>query len=423
MVPGKRLLIMPFYNCKFMDEKGQILKQTVFSDSRKELWKHYENSEKKIISVRRNYFKGITYMDIFSSKVSYTDFLLFNQKLSTLLRAGISFIKSIGIIVKNTEKGNFREILKKVETDINNGIQISDAFSSEKIPFINIYKATLLAGEKSGNLEELLEKFNIYLEKISNLKKKVLSSLTYPIIVFVFMFLMMFAILVFAIPKFSDFYRGFNADLPGITKIMIDISSFIQDNLIFIIIFFVLLYIALKYIEKRFDVVIFDRIKVKIPFIGKIIAENSLAVFSRTMSILLQGGIPVPESAEIAVKTFTNKYFYKNIKNLPEKIKEGMLLSQSLEEVNFIPDIMVEIVEVGESSGNLIEVLEKNGDYYENSINTKINSLISLIEPIMIVILGIVIAFMLISIYLPIFNLVNVVDSVDRIMEADKIIR
>ena len=406
-----------------MDEKGVIRKQTIFSDSKKELRKHYENTEKKLISVRRNYLKGITYMDLLSSKIGYTDFLLFNQKLSTLLRAGISFMKSIGIIVKNTEKGNFKEILKKVEIDINNGIQISDAFSSDKIPFVNIYKATLLAGEKSGNLEELLEKFNIYLEKISNLRKRVFSSLTYPIIVFVFMFLMMFAILVFAIPKFSDFYRGFNAELPGITRTMIDISTFIQDNLLFIALFFILLYIVLKYIERKFDIPIFDRIKVKIPFIGRIIAENSFAVFSRTMSILLQGGIPVPESSEIAIKTFTNKYFYKKIESVPEKIKEGMLLSQALEEVNFIPDIMVEIVEVGESSGNLIEVLEKNGDFYENSINTKINSLISLIEPIMIVILGIVIAFMLISIYLPIFNLVNVVDSVDSIMEADKIIK
>ncbi|MCK5005179.1 MAG: type II secretion system F family protein [Candidatus Aminicenantes bacterium] len=414
---------MPFYNCKFMDEKGLILKRTIFSDSRNELRKNYENSDKKLVSIRRNIFKGITYIDLFSSKISYTEFLLFNQKLSTLLKAGISFIKSIGIIINNTEKGNFKEILKKVEADINNGIQISDAFSSEKIPFVNIYRATLLAGEKSGNLEELLEKFNIYLEKISTLRKRVFSSLAYPIIVFVFMFLMMFTILVFAIPKFSDFYRGFNAELPGITKTMIEISNFIQSNLLFIIITIIILYFILKYVENKFDVVIFDLMKIKIPFIGSIISENNMAVFSRTLSILLQGGIPVPESTEIAVKTFTNKYFVKKIKTVPEKIKEGMLLSQALAEVKFIPNLMVEIVEVGESSGNLIGVLEKNGDYYENSINTKINSLISLIEPIMIVILGIVIAFMLISIYLPIFNLVNVVDSVEGIMEADKIIK
>lgn len=414
---------MPFYNCRFIDDTGQILKKTIFSDNKEDIKKIYTDSNRKIISIKRNFLKGITYLELFASKISYTEFLLFNQKLITLLKSGVSFINAIEIIIKNTPKGNFREILNKVETDIRNGVQISDAFSSKQIPFINIYRATLLAGEKSGNLEDLLEKFNIYLEKISNLKKKVFSSLSYPVILFVFMFLMMFAILVFAIPKFSEFYKGFNAQLPGITKTMIGISTFLQNNILLILSIFFLIYLFLKFLERKSNIVIFDRMKIKIPFIGNIIRDNSLAVFSRTLSILISGGIPVPESVEIAVNTFTNEYFYSNIKDIPSNIREGNLLSDSLEEVVFIPDIMVEVIRVGETSGNLIDVLDKNGDYYENTINAKINSLISLIEPIMIVILGLVIAFMIISIYLPIFNLVNVVDSVDRITEVEGIVK
>lgn len=414
---------MPFYNCKFIDDKGNFLKKTIFSENREEIKRIYSGSNEKIISIKRNFIKGITYIELFSSSISYTEFLLFNQKLITLLKSGVSFINAIEIIIKNTSKGNFREILKKVESEIKNGVQISDAFSSKQIPFINIYRATLLAGEKSGNLESLLERFNIYLEKISNLKKKVFSSLSYPVILFVFMFLMMFVILVFAIPKFSEFYRGFNAQLPGVTKKMIGISTFLQNNILLILAVSLFVFIFLKIIENKMNIVIFDRIKVKIPFIGKIIMENSLAVFSRTLSILISGGIPVPESAEIALNTFTNKYFYNNIKKIPSNIREGNLLSDSLDEVVFIPNIMVEVIRVGETSGNLTDVLDKNGDYYENTINAKINSLISLIEPIMIVILGLVIAFMLISIYLPIFNLVNVVDSVDSITEVDKIVK
>lgn len=400
---------MPFYNCRFIDDKGNLQKKTIFSDNREEIKRIYSGSNEKVISIKRNFIKGISYIELFASRISYNEFLLFNQKLITLLKSGVSFINAIEIIIKNTSKGNFREILKKVETDIKNGVQISDAFSSKQIPFINIYRATLLAGEKSGNLESLLEKFNVYLEKISNLKKKVFSSLSYPVILFVFMFLMMFAILIFAIPKFSEFYRGFNAQLPGITKKMIGISTFLQNNIVLILSVLFFIYLFLKLIEKKMNIVIFDRMKIKIPFIGKIIKENSLAVFSRTLSILISGGIPVPESAEIAVNIFTNKYFYDKVKNIPSNIREGNLLSDSLEEVAFIPDIMVEIIRVGETSGNLTDVLDKNGDYYENTINAKINSLISLIEPIMIVILGLVIAFMLISIYLPIFNLANVV--------------
>ena len=405
---------MPFYNCKFINDDGSLSKKTIFSDSKKDLKEKYLNSNVKLISIRRNLLKGITYIDFFKKKIKYTEFLLFNQKLITLLKSGVPFLRSIEIILSNTEKGNFKEILKKVYNDIKNGIQISDAFSSVQIPFINIYRATLLAGEKSGNLESLLEKFNEYLEKISNLRKKVFSSLAYPVILLVFMFLMLFLILVFAIPKFEEFYRGFNADLPRMTGILISLSVWLKDNIAFIIIFFIFVYFFLKFSEKRFGLIIFDRIKVRIPFIGKIIEENSLSVFSRTLAILISGGIPVPDATEIAVETFSNRFLYMQIRDIPDEIREGNLLSQALESVSFIPGIMVEVIRVGETSGSLTEVLEKNGDYYENTINTKINSLISLIEPIMIIILGLVIAFMLISIYLPIFNLVNVVESVDK---------
>jgi type IV pilus assembly protein PilC len=157
------------------------------------------------------------------------------------------------------------------------------------------------------------------------------------------------------------------------------------------------------------NIAIIDFLKFKIPFIGSIIVENAMAIFSRTLSILISGGIPVPESTAIAVETFSNRYFYINVRDVPSKIKEGNLLSDVLGEVDFIPGMMVEVIRVGESSGNLPEVLNKNGDYYENAINLKVNTIISLIEPVLIIFLGMVIAFMLISVYLPIFQTVQVV--------------
>lgn len=405
---------MPFYNCKFITDEGNLKKKIIFADSKNELKKNSHDSNEKLISVRRNYFKGITYIDFFKKKIKYTEFLLFNQKLIILIKSGVPFINAMKIILGSTKKGNFREILKKVQSDIKNGIQISDAFSSEQLPFINIYRATLLAGEKSGNIESLLEKFNEYLEKISNLKSRVFSSLAYPVILLTFMFLMLFLILIFAIPKFEEFYKGFNADLPALTGILISTSIWIKNNIAMILLFLIFLYFLLKTVERKFGIIIFDRLKTKLPFVGKIIEENSLAVFSRTLAVLISGGIPIPESSEISIKTFSNRFLFSKVKNIPHEIREGKLLSQTLEDIDFIPGIMVEVVKVGETSGSLIEVLEKNGDYYENTINTKINSLVSLIEPIMIIVLGLVIAFMLISIYLPIFNLVNVVDSVDK---------
>jgi type IV pilus assembly protein PilC len=330
--------------------------------------------------------------------------------LITLLKAGVSFIKAMEIIIKNMRDGNFKDILIQIESDIKNGVQISDAFSSSQIPFKKIYRASLLAGERSGNLESVLEKFNTYLEKVTNLRRKTFSSLSYPIILFVFMVTMVLLILLYAIPKFSSFYESFRAGLPATTTMLISIAEFAQKNIHYFVLPILILYVSLKLVERSSEkIAIMDYLKYKIPFIGRIIVENAMAIFSRTLSILISGGIPVPESTAIAVETFSNRYFFIQVKDIASKIKEGNLLSDVLSEVDFIPGMMVEVVRVGESSGNLPEVLNKNADYYENAINLKVNTIISLIEPVLIIFLGLVIAFMLISVYLPIFQTIQVV--------------
>ena len=401
---------MPYYNCTFVDDRGGYSKKLIFSESKKDLLDTFANADEKLLYVRRDFLKNPNLMKMFSRKLGYFDFLLFNQKMITLLKSGVSFIKALEIIVANQKKGNMKEILSKCQTDIKNGIQISDAFSSKSIPFYKIYKASLLAGERSGNLETILERFNSYLEKISNLRRKVVSSLTYPIILFAFMISLVFVILIYAMPKFASFYADFEAELPVATEYLIAIAQYLNRNFPFIVIFIILVIIAIRMIERFFEhIIIVDYLKIRIPFIGKIIIENAMTVFSRTLAILIGGGIPVPESTQIAVETFSNKYFRYQVREVPQKIKEGILLSDVLSEVNFIPGVLVEVIRVGESSGNLVDVLNENADSFENSIDAKISSLISLIEPILIVVLGLVIAFMLVSIYLPIFNTVNVV--------------
>jgi len=401
---------MPYYNCTFVNDRGGYSKKLVFSESKKELLNSFANADEKLLYARRDFLKNPNIMKMFSRKLGYFDFLLFNQKMITLLKSGVSFIKALDIVLEYQKKGNMKEILSKCQTEIKNGVQISDAFSSKSIPFHKIYKASLLAGERSGNLETILERFNSYLGKISNLRRKVVSSLTYPVILFIFMISLVLIILVYAMPKFASFYADFDAGLPVATEYLISISQYLKENILFIALFIILVIIAIKMIERFFEnVIIVDYIKTRIPFIGKIIIENAMTVFSRTLAILIGGGIPVPEATQIAVETFNNEYFLYQVREVPQKIREGMLLSDVLSEVNFIPGVLVEVIRVGESSGNLVDVLNENADAFENSIDAKISSLISLIEPILIVVLGLVIAFMLVSIYLPIFNTVNVV--------------
>ena len=268
----------------------------------------------------------------------------------------------------------------------------------------------MLAGEKSGNLESILEKFNIYLSKISALRRKTISSLSYPVILLGFMMAMVLLILLYAIPKFSSFYESFESQLPSTTLLLIAIAEFLKKHFLFILAGLAAVYIIIRFIEmQRKRIVILDTLKLKIPFVGKLILENALAVFSRTLSVLISGGIPVPESVSIAVETFSNRYLFQQIQSIPEKIEGGQLLSDVLAEVDFVPSLMTEVIRVGESSGNLVDVLDKNSEYYENSIDMKINSMVSLIEPVLIIILGFVVAFMLMSVYLPIFQSIRVV--------------
>jgi type IV pilus assembly protein PilC len=401
---------MPYFKCTFVNEKGHFNQRILFGESRNELKESYKNADEKLFTIRKLYMHNASLSKLFSKKIKCSEFLLFNQKLITLLKSGVSFIKALDIIIKNSKEGNLKEILIKIESDIKNGIQISDAFSSNLIPFQKIYRASLLAGEKSGNLESILEKFNQYLDKIATLRRKVLSGLSYPVILLTFMVLMVLVILIYAIPKFSSFYASFESELPTTTLMLLSLAEFLKENFLTFIFILALLYILVKVIERQSEkIVILDYMKTRTPFMGRMILENALAVFSRTLSVLISGGIPVPEATAIAVETFSNRFFYLKIKNIPEKIRGGNVLSDVLEDVSFIPNMMTEIIRVGESSGNLIDVLDKNAEYYENSIDLKINSMTSLIEPILIIILGLVVAFMLMSVYLPIFQSIQVV--------------
>lgn len=401
---------MSYYKCIFVNENGNFSNKIIFADNKNDLRSRFQNGDKKLIKVRRLYFKGFSTFKLFSKRVKYSQFLLFNQKLVVLLKSGTSFINALRIIIANMKKSNFKEILLKVESDIENGIQISDAFYSSELPFHKIYRASMLAGEKSGAIESIIEKFNIYLEKINNIKRKTISSLSYPVFLFIFMILIIFVIMIFVIPRFSSFFESFESKLPAITLIFVSISNWLKGNILSVLLVLLFLYFSLKRIEKfNKRIIIFDYLKLKIPFLGKIILQNSMAVFSRTLSILISGGIPIPEATEIAIETFSNKYLFSQVKDVPEKIKEGNLLSDVFKDIGIIPGLMIEIIRVGESSGNLKDVLDKNADFFESLIDNKINSLVSIIEPIIIVVLGLVVGFMLISIYLPIFQTVKVV--------------
>jgi type IV pilus assembly protein PilC len=401
---------MPYYRCTFVDEHGHYSAREHYAENKAELRASLTGIDEKLIGIRNLWFKDFSLQRLFKRKIGYTEFLLFNQEMIALLKAGIPMIRALEIIIQNTRISLLREIISKAAGNIRNGMQISEAFSSAQIPFHKIYKASLLAGEKSGHLEQILEKFNVYLSKLTNLRRKIVGSLTYPILLICFMTAMVLVISIFVIPKFADFFKNLDAQLPAITLIFISITLYLRENIVFFVVFGIMAFMAVKLIE-HFNpkIIIIDQFKIKTPFVGKVIHENSIAVFARTLAILISGGIPVPDAVEIAVETFANKFYYSKVRAVPEKIRQGNLLSGVLDEIAIIPRILVEMIRVGETSGNLMAVLDESADYYERSIDIKISTLISLIEPVIIITLGMVIAMMLVSVYLPIFSSIRFV--------------
>jgi type IV pilus assembly protein PilC len=401
---------MPIYRCTFVTEQGRYVRRDLFAESKAVLRESHLHSEDKLLYIRRSFSSYSGIKKLLSGKIKYSQFLLFNQELIIMLKAGMPFTRALEIITQNVNHQHLRDTLTKANLDIRNGIPISEAFNVPDIPFGRIYRACLMAGERSGKIEQVLERFNDYLAKISHLRKKTVSSLMYPIVLFVFMIAMVNTIMLYVIPKFSEFFTSFEADLPAMTIMLVSLSEFMRDNFVWITAVLVGSYYGIRYVERiNPKVIFFDQLKLRLPFMGPIIAENALAVFSRTLAILITGGIAVPESAQISIETFGNRFLFSKVAHIPEQIREGKLLSQVLGESPIITPIIIEMVRVGESSGNLVDVLNECASYYERSVDSRISILISLIEPVIIIIMGLTIAFMLAAVYLPIFSAVRVI--------------
>lgn len=399
---------MPFFKVDLLDESGNRIRKEIFASSRAELVKNLALSQQLVLKVRKKI--DIRNLALHRRKISPQNFLIFNRELISLLKAGTPLKRSLEVIMENCTDTLLKQILIKALNDIKNGVSISRALSSDHFPLSTIYSATLLAGERSGQLESGLEKFCGYIGRVAQLKRKTISSLTYPLLVITFMAVIVTIIISYVIPRFAGFYADFDADLPFYTTLFLELSIFMRDNLLFLVGAPLLAFLGLRAMERRLaNFSLLAQLRLKIPFIGPSLVYNHLAVFSRTMATLLSGGLTIPEAASLAVRTVSNKFLYLQIRDLSSSIEQGKSLYQALHEVRFIPGLMLEMVQVGENSGSLIRTLEEAADHYESFFENRVGTLISLIEPIIIILLGLVVSFMILSIYLPIFSTIRVV--------------
>jgi type IV pilus assembly protein PilC len=266
-----------------------------------------------------------------------------------------------------------------------------------------------MAGERSGNLAETITRYIAYSRNIVETKSKIKSALTYPTILIVFSFVLLSILINFILPRFSEFYADFDAQLPAITRALIAFSLFVRGHLMIIIglaIIFVLVYFQMR--RKERTLLYLEKLKLKTPYGKNIWIESGVSLFCRTLALLLEGGISLISAITVASRAVPNKHLLSQMRSVPDSIKNGETLSDSLKKTEFFPHLAMDMIRIGESSANLEGMLYDVAEVYDERIQTRISTLVSLIQPIIIIFMGLIVALMLLAVYLPIFNIIRV---------------
>jgi type IV pilus assembly protein PilC len=345
-----------------------------------------------------------------TAKVMSTErFLLFNQELLALVRAGLPIIHSFDIMLERQKNAHFRQILTEIRDKVKSGIAISDAFASYGDLFPAIYATSIRSGERSGDLEGVLRRFLKYQKLIVNLRKRVIGALIYPTVLVSLSLVMIFIMLTVVIPKFSEFYAGFGAELPAFTQFAIDLAYLIRHNALMLLGGLVLaFFLVRRWSSTRLGGMAFDRFKLRIPLAGGILHRFGIMQFTQSLGTLLSGGTPMVPALEIASVSVTNQFISSRIAGIVQNVRQGETLWRSLESTAVISDLAVEMIKVGESTGSVVEMLANVSEFYDEEIEARLSRMVALIEPMILVIMGGVIALLLYAFYLPLFELTSV---------------
>jgi type IV pilus assembly protein PilC len=400
---------MPYFLCRLATEEGNVVSQTFLASSFEECRKHFEEEGFCVLSVKKDWKRIKIPVLPFGKKIKDRDFIMINQELVALIKAGYPILKCIQIIVKRVKNIHLKELLMKVENEIRGGKSLSEAFAPYEKNFSQVYIASLMAGERSGNLAGTINRYIDYAKVISQTKAKIRSALTYPTLLIVFAFILLMILINFILPRFTTFYADFETELPAITRGLLSFSQSLRANFPFLIGFVIVLYFVYSLLKKNEKtLVIRDRLRLKIPYGGSILVESGVSLFSRTLGLLLEAGISLVSAVGLANHAVPNYFILRKSRQLPELIKDGKSLSESLSRIDFFPPLSLDMIRIGETSANLEGMLNDVSDYYDERIQAKIDTFVSLIEPIVIIFMGLIVAAMLLSVYLPIFNIIRV---------------
>jgi type IV pilus assembly protein PilC len=344
------------------------------------------------------------------SRVKLKDIAVFSRQFATMINSGLSLLRSLYILTEQTENKALAKVCDEVRQDVEKGASLSQALSRHPKVFNRLYIAMVRAGETGGVLDSVLLQLAATIEKQVELRGKIKSAMTYPVAVFALVLLIVTAMLLFIVPMFKDLYADLGGTLPLPTRILLLVSSVVVKFFPLVILSQVVaIFLFKRWIQTDKGRAAFDKFKLKIPVFGKLVHKTALTRFSRTLAVLLRSGVPILESLEITSETVGNTVVAGAIKDVQEGVKQGEAISQPLTKHDIFPPMVVQMMAVGEETGALDEMLDKIGEFYEQEVEAMVDSLTSLLEPLLICVMGAAVGGMVVALYMPMFKIIELV--------------
>lgn len=398
---------------KYADARGEVHSQVAQGTSVQEIRERFARQGFLVYSVKPKSaalnFSGEIRIPGWRRRLNLEKFLIFNQQFVTLIRAGLPILKALDLLADRLTDPKLTPYINAVREDVRKGTLLSEAFRQQGV-FPKIYVTSVMAGEKSGSLVEVLERFIVYQKLALAVRKKVLVALMYPSVLIVLVVLLMVFLITYVVPSFATLYSSMSAQLPTVTLYLIAIGSSARRGvLIYAAAIVCIVALFSWWSRKESSREAMDRVKIKIPFFGDIWIKYQVAQFSRVLSTLLTGGIPLIQGLDTAGDSLGTPLLRKTLEKAGKMVREGQPLSSSLKATGIFPGLSVDMIEVGESTGALPAMLSSVAEFYEDDVNTKMTAVLSLIEPAIMIFMGIFVAFVLIALYLPIFSLADTI--------------
>ena len=401
------------FRCRIASPTGEVIEGAYVAENEAKLRHELEEKGLYVLSMQpKGAVAGVSLRLPQSHSINTREFLVFNQELATLLKAGLPLVQSLDLLKRRVTSPAFRAVLDDVHERVRSGTSLSDAFAAQGDLFPGVYTASLLAGERSGNLDAVLRRYVDYAKVIATLKRKIVSALVYPAILIALALVLMSIIVLKVVPAFADFYAGFGAQLPLATRVIMKVSTLVREQ-------FLLVAIAVAaggagmflWLRQAGQQSRFDRLILTLPGLGPIARKFATSQMARTLATLLGGGLPLVNALDIAARSVGNQHMAGQLDIVATRVREGESFAAALDARKTFPDVAVRMAEVGEATGALQDMLNTVADFFDEEIATYMERFVTLVEPVLLVIMGIVIAGLLLALYMPLFQLSSVLSQ------------